>query len=632
MKISKRILALAIALVIAVSFCFTASAEVFGKQATVLFTHDLHSHLLPSNEDDGGQFGGYARLMTAIKEQKSQYPDAILVDGGDFAMGSLFQTAYITSAIELRIMGAMGYDATTLGNHEFDYLPAGLSGMLNTAASSGEAVPAIVNANYMPPQPGDPAYTEDSAAVRTAFENYGVKEYTIIERGGVYYVLFGIFGYNADDCAPNSGMILEDPVQAAQRTVDAAIAECKATYGAEPVVICLSHSGTEGGKGEDYTLAEKVNGIHLIVSGHTHTTLEEPIEVGGTYIVSAAEYGKNLGVVQLDYTGGQVTLTDYKLIPIDEAVPEDAEIAELVEVFKADVESNYLSNYGMSFDQVLTNNPYTFDTVDQIYGSVHESTLGNLYSDAYKWAVEKATGEPVDIALTASGVIRESLPLGDITVSDVFNAASLGVGTEGELVSVYITGADLKNALEVDATLSDLMTSARLYYAGIEYRLNTNRMLLNKVDYAMLRREGGTLEALEDGKLYRVVCGMYMAQMLGNVEEMSFGLITITPRTADGDPIAVKDLANYVVKNENGMTAKEWYAISSYLDAMGDTMDPQYSQTDGRKMVYSSMNPVDLLRNANTYTFILMGILLLFAVLIVLITRSILRRIRRKKA
>lgn len=631
MKISKRIFSLILALVIAISFGFCVSAQADNKQATVLFTHDLHSHLLPSNEDDGGQFGGYARLMTAIKEQKAQYPDAILVDGGDFAMGSLFQTAFATSAIELRMMGAMGYDATTLGNHEFDYLPTGLSGMLNAAATCGEPVPAIVNANYLPPKEGDSGYTEDSTAVWAAFKNYGVKDYTIIERGGIHYVLFGIFGYNADDCAPNSGMVMEDPVQAAQRTVDAAVAECKSTYHADPVVICLSHSGTEDGKGEDYTLAEAVKGIHLIISGHTHTTLEEPIEVNGTYIVSAAEYGKNLGVVQLAYTGSRVTLTDYKLIPIDETVQEDKDIASLVETFKTDVEENYLSVYGMSFDQVLTSNPYTFDTVGQIYGSVHESTLGNLYSDAYKWAVEEATGEPVDIALTASGVIRESMPLGNITVSDVFNAASLGVGTEGELVSVYITGADLKNALEVDATLSDLMSSARLYYAGIEYRLNTNRMLLNKVDYAMLRRDNGILEALEDTKLYRVVCGMYMAQMLGNVEEMSFGLITITPRTADGTPIAVKDLKNYVVKDENGLALKEWYAISSYLDAMGDTMDPQYGQTDGRKVVYSSLNPVDLLRNANTYTFVLLGVLLLFVLLIALITRSILRRIRQNK-
>ena len=120
-----------------------------GKTATILFTHDLHSHFLPSAQEDGGEFGGFARLMTAIHAQKAKYPHAILVDGGDFSMGSLFQTSFATSALELRMMGAMGYDATTLGNHEFDYLPQGLASMLRAAKASGENTPAIVNSNYL---------------------------------------------------------------------------------------------------------------------------------------------------------------------------------------------------------------------------------------------------------------------------------------------------------------------------------------------------------------------------------------------------------------------------------------------------------------------------------------------------
>ena len=112
------------ALLLAVFLCLNLSVPAFAADnetmATILFTNDLHSHLLASSKEDGGEFGGYGRLMTVIRQQKEKYPDAILVDGGDFAMGSLFQTAYTTSALELRIMGAMGYDATVFGNHEFD--------------------------------------------------------------------------------------------------------------------------------------------------------------------------------------------------------------------------------------------------------------------------------------------------------------------------------------------------------------------------------------------------------------------------------------------------------------------------------------------------------------------------------
>ena len=161
--------------------------------------------------------------------------------------------------------------------------------MLNAAVASGDPLPTIVCANYDPPKEGEEGY---DPAMWEALENYGVKDYVILEKGGVYFVLFGIFGVDSNDCAPNSGMIFEDPITVARETVTAAVQDCKDTYGADPVVICLSHSGTEDGKGEDYELARAVDGIDLIISGHTHTTLDAPITVGGTTIVSAGEYGR----------------------------------------------------------------------------------------------------------------------------------------------------------------------------------------------------------------------------------------------------------------------------------------------------------------------------------------------------
>ncbi len=605
-----RILALFLALILAVGLCLPVLAAGQQGNVTILFTNDLHSQLLPMPQADGSTVGGYARLMTLIKEQKQIDPNAILVDGGDFSMGSLFQTAYTTSAIELRMMGAMGYDVTTFGNHEFDYLPEGMAQMLNTAAK--HEVPAIVNGNYQAPATGELA---------DALENYGVKEYVLIERGGVYFAVFGIFGEDADACAPNSGMTLLDPADNAQRIVDEAKAECKEKYGAEPVVIALSHSGTEGGKGEDYELAKAVSGIHVIVSGHTHTTLTAPIEVNGTYIVSAGEYGKNLGVVKLSHRQGKTALVSFELLPVIEEIAEDAEIAAMVQDFKKTVEADYLSHYGLTFDQVLVNNPYTFDTVDQVYATAHESTLGNLFADAYKWAAEAALGGAVDVAFTASGVIRDTVPVGNVTVSNVFNAASLGVGTEGELVAVYLTGKDLMAALEVDASVYPLMNAAQLFSAGVEYSFNTNRMLFNKVDYAMLRRADGSLEKIESDKLYRVVTGMYMGQMLGSVSETSYGLISITPRDADGNPIAMDELVNFVVKDADGKPMKEWFAIASYLQEMGGTMDEAYAQTDGRKVVYSSWSPVKLLRNANGFTYALLALAAVLLTAIALVVR-----------
>lgn len=632
-RMTKRMVIVFLMIIFCLNLCVPVWAAENERNATILFTNDLHSHLLPSSQEGGGEFGGYGRLMTVIRQQREMYPDAILVDGGDFAMGSLFQTAYTTSALELRIMGAMGYDATVFGNHEFDYLPKGLASMLNAAVSSGDKLPAIVNANYLPPEKGSEAYTEDTALVVEAFENYGVKEYILMERGGVHFAVIGLFGVDADACAPNSGMILYDIAEKAQQAVDAATAECKERYGAEPVVVALSHTGTVNGQGEDYELAQAVNGIDVIISGHTHTLLEEAIVVGDTYIVSAADYGKYLGVVQLECNfDGTTKLKDYQLIPVDETVEEDAQIGALVEHYKSEVENNYLADYNMRFDQVLLTNEYAFDKVRDVYDYAHESTLCNVFSDAYKWAVEQTTGMNVDVALTASGVIRESIPMGEVTVSDVFNAASLGVGTEGELVQIYLTGKDLMSALEVDASVYPLMNSAQLFYSGVEYSFNTNRMIFNKIDYAMLRNGDGTLSAIEDDKLYSVVCGMYMAQMLGSVESTSMGLVSIVPRDKDGNALTVPDLVDYVVRDEAGVPLKEWYAIASYLDQMeDDVMDPQYGQVDGRKVVYSSLNPVKLLRNANMFTYVLLAVLAVLLAVIVLIVRGVKRLVKRVK-
>lgn len=626
----KRLISLALALVFVLSLSIGIFASEKDDTVTVLFTHDLHSHLLPSVSESGDEYGGYARLMHAINEEKKKAPDAILVDAGDFSMGSLFQTAYAKSAIELRIMGEMGYDVTTFGNHEYDYLGGGLASMLNAAVDSGDPLPYIVEANYLPPEKGEDGY---KAEVNEAFENYGVCDYVIIERGGVYFAVFGLFGVDADDCAPNSGMNFLDPAETANKTVAAAKAECLEKYKAEPIVICLSHSGTDGGEGEDYVLAENTEGIDIIISGHTHTRLDEAIKVGDTYIVSAEDYGKYLGAIELTVSDdGKVDFERYELIPINGDTPEDEHIAALVEGYKKDVEDNYLADYGVTFDQVLVNNPYKFENVDEIKSTQHESAVCNLYSDAYKWAVEKATGMTVDVALTAAGVVRESLPSGSITTSDVFSAASLGVGTEGELIAVYVTGRDLRNALEVDASVQPLMSSAQLYFSGIEYSFNQSRMIFNKIDYAMLRRNDGSLEAIDDEKLYCVVTGMYAGQMLGSVKETSMGLLEITPRDKDGNPLEADELVNHVVRDSEGVPVKEWFAISSYLLEMDGEMDEKYSETDGRKVVYKSLNPVKLLRGANIFTYVVLILIVVIIGVIVLVTLLIVRRVKRKKA
>lgn len=627
----RRLLCLVMLLALALSLSVSQvwAADETAEEITILYTHDMHSSFLPKEGPDGHSRGGYARLKTLIDEQKEEHPNALVLDGGDFSMGSLFQTAYSTSALELRAMGQMGYDVTTFGNHEFDYRASGLADMIYAAVDSGDPLPAIVDANYLPPQGDEETWD--------ALYTYGVQDYRILERGGVPYVIFGLTGVDSDECAPMSGMELSDPVETAKRVVKEATEKCQNAYGEDPVVICLSHSGTENGKGEDYELAQKVDGIDVIISGHTHTTLEQPIEVNDTYIVSAGENSKNLGVLTLTKTQDGVELKDSRLVPVDERVPEDPEMAAWIEEAKSQVEQDYLADFDLEFDQVLVDNPYQFDTVDEVYDTQHESTLGNLLADAYYWAGNQASQDPVDVALTASGVIRDTFPKGPITVSQVFNVASLGIGADGvpgyPLISVYLTGKDLKNAIEVDASVPPLMSAAQLFYSGVGYSFNTNRMIFDKVDYAVLMREGGITEPIVDDQLYHVVTGLYIGQMLGAVESSTFNILTVTPRDAQGNPIDISQLEDYILHDDEGNEVKEWYAIASYLQSMGGEMDQKYGQTDGRKLVYSSWNPVSLLKNAGRPTFVailaLVIVVALLVLMVVLVRKFILRRMRR---
>ena len=637
----KKLFSLLTAVLLVLSMAPAAFAAPQARwETTILFTHDLHSHFLPQDTEDGGQSGGYARLKTAIDREKAQHPDALLLDGGDFSIGSLIQTLYVDEGAELRTMGALGYDVGTIGNHEFDHKGTGFAQMLRSAVSSGEALPKLVCANYRPADDNP-----DKLDIQRAMASYGMSDYTLLERGGVTYGIFGIFGKDSHDCAPTSGFVLEDAAASAQRCVDALKEQ-----GAQ-VIICLSHSGTsDKKKSEDEQLAQKVSGIDVIVSGHTHTTLTEPIVVNDTYIVSCGPYCGNLGSLTLTGVFGdsKKTLVDYHLTPIDEQLPGDAGIAQIVEGWKAQVNSGYLARYGLTYDQVLTHSDFAMDTPT---GGVQENNaIGALVADAFQWAVQDLQADPYDgptITVTADGVLRAPIAAGDITTSMAFDVLSMGVGEDGTsgfpLVDVYLTGKELKAVLEVDASVTPIMPAAQLYINGIDYSFDTHRMFFNRVYKALLAEETveqdgkethieRTLTEIDDDKLYRVVTGMYSAQMLGTVKGKSMGLLSLVPKDENGNEIT--DFSTRVLKDKNGNEIKEWYALAAYLKNFGQSGVPaKYHDPDvcGTKRVSSSWNPIQLLRSPNWITLAAAVIVVLLILLAVFILRKVGRRRRNRR-
>lgn len=621
----RRVSAFLLAVLLLCSLLPALAAGPESHTTTVLFTHDLHSHFLPQPDGEGGESGGYARLKTALERERAAHPDALTVDGGDFSIGSLIQTLYTTQGAELRTMGALGYDAATVGNHEFDHKGTGFAAMLNAVAASGDPAPALLMANYKPASDNP-----DRLDIQRSMAAYNVRDYMLLERGGITYGIFGLMGVDSHACAPSSGFALGDMVSNAQRCVDA-LKEQGAQF-----IICLSHSGTNEKKklSEDEQLAEKVRGIDLIVSGHTHTTLEEPILAGDTYIVSAGPYCENLGSVTLSWTeNGDKTLTDYHLTPIDETLPEDGEIASMVERWKRLVGGTYLGRYGLTYDQALTRTDFDLPTPES--GVQSGNSLGELVADAFLWAVWNLEADAPNtdtVSVTADGVLRAPLATGEITTSMAFDVLSMGVGNDGTsgfpLVGVYLTGRELKAAAEVDASVTPLMPAAQLYMSGITYNFNTHRMFFNRVTEALLvepdldRDLGGGLWPIEDDRLYRVVTGMYSAQMLSTVQGKSFGLLSLEPKMADGSPAT--DFEACILRDENGNEIKEWYALAAYLQSFGEEGVPsRYAKPDGdgRKTVSRSWNPVDLVKNPNWITIVTLAVLAVIVALAIFLLR-----------
>ena len=611
-----------------------------GTTVDIVFTHDTHSHLNSFTTMVDGletELGGFARMNTLIEAQRAQNPDTLVIDGGDFSMGTLIQTVFETQAAELRMLGDLGCDVTTLGNHEFDYRSKGLANMLTNAQASGDAVPAMVVCNVDWDTMEAEGLTEGQQRLKDAFAAYGVSDYTVLEKGDVDIAVVGVFGKDALACAPTCELKFEDPIEAVKQTV----ADIKANEDVD-MIVCVSHSGTweDASKSEDELLAKAVPDLDLILSGHTHTELEKPIQHGSTYVVSCGEYGKNLGELTLtQQADGRWAMSAYELIPITSDIAVHAATQQTIDSFMDTVDTDYLARFGYTKDQVLAENDIVFSTQKDLENIHEEHNLGDIIADAYVYAVENAAdydGVPVDLAVVPSGTVRDTYARGDITVEQVFNSFSLGIGADGvpgyPLISVYLTGREIRTAAEIDASVSDFMTTARLYCSGLNFTYNPHRLLLNKVTDVCLEDDGQRV-ALEDDKLYRIVADLYSGQMLSAVTDMSYGILSIVPKYADGTPIT--DFEDVII-TENGRELKAWDSIARYMASFSDTdgdgianVPPYYSTTHGRKLVDTSRSPLALLKNPNKFTAVYAGLLaaaVLLIVLVVLLIRKLVKK------
>lgn len=609
----------------ALLFPLSAQETATPQKLSIVFMHDVHSFM-----------DRLARAKTLIDRQKALDPDTLVFDAGDFSMGTLYQTVYETEAVELRTLGAAGVDVTTSGNHEFDYGSKGYSAMLESALAArkrGERLPDFVLCNVDWSKMTTGAWT-----LKKAFDDYGVRDYIVLNRKGLKIAVFGIFGKDALACAPTCELAFLDPVESAKKTVE------KIRMSEKPdLIVCLSHSGTSTVKSqsEDEILAEKVPGIDVIASGHSHTLLRQPIVHGSTSIVSCGEYSEHLGEMSIErQKNGRWKTVDYSVVPLDDSVPASPDIQARLAEFSRIIDNSYLKRFGYTAGQTVAQNTSDLDIFDQVgfvMADCYAGVVGRLEcppSDGRENSADVGYGQPVDVTIVPNGVIRGTYAKGPIDVRSVFNSFSLGIGPDGvpgyPLISVWLSGRDLKNATEVDASLSGLYSAARLYMNGIHYTYNPSRLFLNRVAAVSLVRADGSKTPLEPDRLYRVVSDIYTAQMLGSINKMTMGLVPITPRNADGTPVT--DLTKNIIYTKNG-ELKAWHAIALGLEEMGTV--PDQSARPARFRTEKNSRDI-LLLSANPSKFAILlfavcaAVVALIALAIVLIVKGRRRRAARK--
>ena len=199
---------------------------------------------------------------------------------------------------------------------------------------------------------------------------------------------------------------------------------------------------------------------------------------------------------------------------------------------------------GYRYDQVVAESGFDMETLEAAYARPGETGIGDMITDAFRYAVRKAEGpryEHIHVVVEPLGLIRDSFLKGPITVDDIFRVLSLGLGTDGmpgyPLVSSHITGKDLKDLLEVETTVAKIKNDAHLQLSGVRFSFNPHRVPFDRVTSIAVQNEAGVYEPMAPEKLYRICLNYYTAQMVEYVRTASHGLLSVQPRDRQGRPV-----------------------------------------------------------------------------------------------
>jgi 5'-nucleotidase/UDP-sugar diphosphatase len=384
----------------------------------ILYVNDFHGFAEPY-QPAGSQekLGGIAFLAGEVKRLRQERP-TLLLGAGDMIQGNPWANLFEGKS-SVDIMNAMDFSAMVLGNHEFDFGQEVLQKRIQ------EARFPVLAANVR----GVP----------------GIKPYWIKELSGIKIAVIGLVTENTPTAThPKNvkGLHFSSPVQTLKKVL-------KELDPKPDLVIVLSHLGFPA----DRRLARAVNGIQVIVGGHTHTRIETPVKVNDTLIVQAWEHAKALGVLDLTVQDGKVHHYEGKLVLIHpDGLKPDPEVLKIVDQYKNEASAIVEEKIGEA-------------QVDlQGTGSrIQETNLGDLVADILREETK------ADVALVNSGGIRADILKGPIRIKDLLSVLPF----RNYPVVIKVTGEELKAILEHG--LSDLTGSTGQFpqISGMRLRYNS---------------------------------------------------------------------------------------------------------------------------------------------------------------
>ncbi len=456
---------------------------------TILHTNDFHSRIEPINQYDSACapedaaeskcFGGSARLVTAIRDRRAATENPLLVDGGDQFQGSLFYSYYKGKAAA-EMMTALGYQAMTVGNHEFDDGPEVLRGFMDAV--------------------GFPVLMSNADVSKEPALNGVLMPSTAIEVGGQRIGLIGLTPEDTPELAsPGRNIAFTDPAEALTREVARLTAD-----GIDKIVV-LSHSGYE----VDQRVAAQVSGVDVIVGGHSHTLLANAIEgAAGPYptwvtapdgnrvaIVQAGAYGKYLGELKVTFDdAGTVKDAAGEPTVMDAAVAEDAalkaRIAELAKPLE-EIRNEVIAEADAPIDGSRDN------------CRTRECEMGNLVADAM---LDRVKGQGIQIAIANGGGLRASIDGGPVTMGEVLTVLPF----QNTLATFQLTGADVIAALENGVSQVEEVKGRFPQVAGLKFAWTRGKPANGGRVLEVMVREGDAWVPIDPAKLYGVVANNYV--------------------------------------------------------------------------------------------------------------------------